>query len=255
MENYCNHVVSVYPESHAKSNTEFSEINEINESLHHRTCKLLSYESILVELYRIQLQSKESIAKRQLFQRQYFTIFLILYLTYLKNTMSSKFDFDNPQVRYAIVLDPYIEDIIGKNRMLLKHFTRMFDFLPKNATTFAVPSLTIFNQRDLYSLKIQEHHAYKKIPVYSYFSQVQITKNYCQISMYNLILDSNTQKAVPVIEYGTTTYICFYETVTENVWNYLQEYHQNDPNFDIKLFVLKNFDGLKTKVTGILVRR
>jgi hypothetical protein len=212
------------------------------------TNTISSYEDILVELSRIQLQSKDSKLLQDMFQCYYMKIFFILYIIYIRNTIGETLCLKNKRITYVVVVDHYIDRILGDNQILLGDFARTFGLLPKDTS---IKNFILYKKREVYLLKLQELPVIQALPDHSRFCNYQITKNHCHFSISALHFDPQLQKLVSADHWLNTAYVNFDDQLTGNLWTYVENVLcQNDRTYS-NISTLDNFNMFKTKLVDI----
>lgn len=244
MDLYFNDIVAKSKESRVEMNSSHYSMIGQSSLLYYPKNKLCYFKNILLELCHIETQSKSQ-QQQDMFQQHYMKIFLILYIIYIRSKLTRK---PNKYISYAIVLDHHLEQMLGHYKSVIREFACQFGLVPDKGR------FIVFKKRNIYSLKIQTLPIFRLLPAHASMYQVQITRDYCQISYNKLFLDPKSKRNIPSQDYIDTKHMDFYQMVTDNLWNYIQNaLHQEvyDP-VDRRVSSLDAFNTFKTQIGDIL---
>jgi hypothetical protein len=187
--------------------------------------KLATFDDILTVMHEIKLHS-QALALRLLFHHHTMKILLIFYLMYIKEKINDKKIFKNKKVGYVLILDPSLDDILGKKKSIIRDLAQEFGLYSKEDEPRN--KMAVFKKKRAYVFKLQEDPIFSSIPVLSNFIQIQITKKYCQATLNKVFIDAKENKNISTVQDKSSLMLLdFYEEVFHNLWSHMESTRSN----------------------------
>jgi hypothetical protein len=154
-------------------------------------------------------------------------ILLTLYITHFKEKINEKIDFKNKHVGYVLILDPSLDDVLGKKKSVIRDLAQEFGLYSKHDNPRN--TVAVFKKKRAYIFKLQEDPIFSRIPVLSNFIQIQITKKYCQATLNKVFIDAKENKNISTVQDESSLMpFDFYEEIFNNLWSHVESTRSGD---------------------------